>query len=171
MSQKRIFLIFVDSFLNFCKANKNCNYSATTQNFLSVSSFPSVSLNEVSMSLYCQLQKHRGSLQFGAEKKFFVQSGIETSRLSMVYYRDTKSAQNVVQRLPASLQSIKETQRLSLVCDKDTKFLYSLIQQCQGSVWSLIKAPSLYNFVQRNHVLYYRYKVSLLSGVETLRLS
>ena len=28
MAEKRIFLIFVDLFLNFCKANKNCDYSA-----------------------------------------------------------------------------------------------------------------------------------------------
>ena len=33
MAEKRIFLIFVDLFLNFCKANKNCDYSANFQNF------------------------------------------------------------------------------------------------------------------------------------------
>ena len=33
MANKRIFLFFVDSFLNFCKANKNCDYSANFQSF------------------------------------------------------------------------------------------------------------------------------------------
>ena len=34
MAEKRIFLIFVDSFLNFGKVNKNCDYSANFHNFL-----------------------------------------------------------------------------------------------------------------------------------------
>ena len=37
MAEKRIFLIFVDSFLNFCKANKNCDYSANFQFFCKIS--------------------------------------------------------------------------------------------------------------------------------------
>ena len=33
MAEKRIFLIFVDSFLNFCKVNKNFDYSKFLQFF------------------------------------------------------------------------------------------------------------------------------------------
>ena len=33
MAKKRPLLIFLDSFLNFCKANKNFDYSANFQNF------------------------------------------------------------------------------------------------------------------------------------------
>ena len=32
MAEKHTYLIFVDSFLNFCKANKNCDYLANFQN-------------------------------------------------------------------------------------------------------------------------------------------
>ena len=39
MAEKRIFLIFVDLFLNFCKANKNCDYSANFQNGASLCGF------------------------------------------------------------------------------------------------------------------------------------
>ena len=33
MAEKHPFLIFFDSFLIFCKANKNCDYSANFQKF------------------------------------------------------------------------------------------------------------------------------------------
>ena len=36
MAEKRIFLIFVGPFLNFCKANKNRNYLANFQNFCKI---------------------------------------------------------------------------------------------------------------------------------------
>ena len=37
MAENRPFLIFLDSFLNFCKANKNCDYLANFQNCCKIS--------------------------------------------------------------------------------------------------------------------------------------